>query len=109
MGVGPWVVAVVAVVVPFVYGWLVKAQLAFYVGLAGTGILGICGTWQFYEFLKATYGQDAVVPLFWSGASFLVALLISLIKIERIVRGVAGRVIALYKPDAPEDLATDAV
>ena len=51
----------------------------------------------------------AVEPLFWSGASFLVALLISLIKIERIIRGVAGRVIALYRPNVPEDLATGSV
>jgi hypothetical protein len=65
--------------------------------------------WQFHDFLKITYGTDAVVPLFWSRASFLAALFISLIKIERIVRGVAGRVIALYRPSPPEDIATGQV
>jgi len=95
---GPWAATAAAVVVPLVYGWLVKSELGFYVGAANAAAVGIFGMYESYAFLKATYGRDAVGPFFWSGASFLVALLISLIKIERVVRGVAGRVIALYRP-----------
>lgn len=102
-GIAPWAAAAGAVVVPPVYGWLVKSEVALYAGVANAVVIGIHGASELYAFLNAAYGDDAVGPFFWSGASFVVAFIISLIKIKRIVRGVARRVVCLYRPAQAEE------
>ncbi len=97
-GVGPWVAAASTLVVPALFGWLTRRELGLYVALGDLGILTVYGGAGLYHALHSTYGDRMVVPIFWSGASFVVAVIISLIKTEGMIRGVARRILALYRP-----------